>query len=274
MSPAANRSARAAAGGRLAGKVALVTGAGHGIGAAIAARFAREGAAVALVDVDAAAARTLAKEIGRAGGRALALRGDVARESDARRTVRAAVAAFGALHVLVNNAGVNVMTTVERATAREFARCLDVDLKGVWLFSKHALPHLRRAGGGSIVNVASMHAFRTIPRSFPYSAAKGGVVSLTKSLALEAGPFAVRVNAICPGTIATRLMDGWFDAQPRPAQARRRFLAAIPVGRLGTPDDVAALALFLASDESAFVSGTAIPIDGGRDALSASGAGS
>jgi NAD(P)-dependent dehydrogenase (short-subunit alcohol dehydrogenase family) len=274
MSAASNRSARAAAGGRLAGKVALVTGAGHGIGAAIAARFAHEGAAVALVDVDAAAARTLAKEIGRAGGRALALRGDVAREGDARRTVRATVAAFGALHVLVNNAGVNVMTTVEHATAREFARCLDVDLKGVWLFSKHALPHLRRAGGGSIVNIASMHAFRTIPRSFPYAAAKGGVVSLTKSLALEAGPFSVRVNAICPGTIATRITDGWFAAQPRPAQARRRFLAAIPVGRLGTPDDVAALALFLASDESAFVSGTAIPIDGGRDALSASGAGS
>ncbi len=267
----APRTTGRAAGGRLAGKVALVTGAGAGIGAAIAARFAAEGAAVALVDVDAPAARARAREIERAGGRALALRGDVSRESDARRTIRAAVAEFGALHVLVNNAGVNVMSTVERATAREVERCLGVDLKGVWHFAKHALPHLRRAGGGSIVNVASMHAFRTVPRAFPYAAAKGGVVALTKSLALDAGPDGVRVNAICPGTIATKLTRGWFSAQRDPAAARRRFLAAIPVGRLGTPDDVAALALFLASDESSFVSGTAIPIDGGRDALSAAG---
>ena len=258
-------------GGRLAGKVALVTGAGAGIGAAIAARFAAEGAAVALVDVDLASARARVREIARNGGRALALRGDVAREADARRTVRATVRTFGALHVLVNNAGVNVMTTVERATARDFERCIGIDLKGVWLFSKHALPHLRRAGGGSIVNVASMHAFRTVPRAFPYAAAKGGVVALTKSLALDAGPDGVRVNAICPGTIATGGLAGWFAAQRDPAAARQRYLAAIPVGRVGTPADVAALALFLASDESGFVSGAAIPIDGGRDALSASG---
>jgi NAD(P)-dependent dehydrogenase (short-subunit alcohol dehydrogenase family) len=116
-----------------------------------------------------------------------------------------------------------------------------------------------------------MHAFRTVPRAFPYAAAKGGRVALTKSLALDAGPDGVRVNAICPGTIATKLTTGWFSAQRDPAAARKRFLAAIPVGRLGTPDDVAALALFLASDESSFVSGTAIPIDGGRDALSAAG---
>ncbi len=254
--------------GRLAGKVALVTGGAAGIGRSIALRFAREQAAVALVDVDEAGARAVAAEIEKSGGRALALRGDVAREEDVRRAVEQTVARFGALHVLVNNAGVNVMKTVESATEADWARAMDVDLKGVWLFCKHALPSLR-AARGTIVNIASTHAFRTMPSSFPYAAAKGGVISLTKSLAIDAGPAGVRVNAICPGTIETRLTTDWFASQPDPALARQRMLAAIPLGRLGTPDDVAALALYLASDESSFLSGAAIPLDGGRDALSA-----
>jgi NAD(P)-dependent dehydrogenase (short-subunit alcohol dehydrogenase family) len=201
----------------------------------------------------------------------MALRGDVALDADARRTVGETVERYGELHVLVNNAGVNVMKTVEAATEADFTRCIDVDLIGVWLFSKHALPHLRAAGGGSIVNIASMHPFRTLPASFPYSAAKGGVIALTKSLALDAGRDRIRVNAICPGTIETKMLSDWFAAQPDPAAARKKFLGAIPVGRIGTPEDVAALALFLASDESSFLSGTALPLDGGRDALSASG---
>jgi NAD(P)-dependent dehydrogenase (short-subunit alcohol dehydrogenase family) len=269
---AADRSERTmSAARRLEKRVALVTGAGAGIGAAIATRFAQEGAAVALFDVDEPSAKAAAAAIERAGGRALALKGDVARETDVRRAIDATVARFGALHVLVNNAGVNVMTSVERATEEEFARCLDVDLKGVWLCSKLALPHLRAAGGGSVVNIASTHAFRTLPGSFPYSAAKGGVLALTKSLALDAGKDRIRVNAICPGTIETKMLRDWFASQPDPEAVRRRFLAAIPLGRIGTPDDVAALALFLASDESGFLSGTTIALDGGRDALSAAG---
>jgi NAD(P)-dependent dehydrogenase (short-subunit alcohol dehydrogenase family) len=254
----------------LSGKVALITGAAHGIGRAVAVRFAREGATVGAFDVDEPGVRALVTEIEGAGGRALAIGGDVARESDVRRAIEQTVARFGALHILVNNAGVNVMKTVESATEADWNRALDVDLKGVWLGCKHALPHLRAAGGGSIVNLASMHAFRTMPGSFPYAAAKGGVVSLTKSLAIDAGPARVRVNAICPGTIETRLTTDWIAAQPDPAAAKKRFLAAIPLGRLGTPEDVAALALFLASDESSFLSGAALPLDGGRDALSAS----
>jgi NAD(P)-dependent dehydrogenase (short-subunit alcohol dehydrogenase family) len=259
------------AAGRLANKVALVTGAGNGIGAAIAARFAREGAAVALVDVDERAVKAAAAAIERTRGRSLALLGDVARDDDVRRAVAETVDQFGALHVLVNNAGVNVMRRVESATEEEFARCVDVDLKGVWLFSKHALPHLRAAGGGSVVNIASTHAFRTLPGTFPYSAAKGGVLALTKSLALDAGKDGVRVNAICPGTIETKMLRDWFASQPDPEATRRRFLNAIPIGRVGKPDDVANLALFLASDEASFLSGAVIALDGGRDALTAAG---
>jgi NAD(P)-dependent dehydrogenase (short-subunit alcohol dehydrogenase family) len=258
--------------GRLAGKSALVTGGAAGIGRAIALRFSREGAAVALLDVDEPGGRAVAAEIAAAGGRALALAGDVARDEDVRSAVERAVAAFGALHVLVNNAGVNGMKTAESATEADWARAIDVDLKGVWLGCKHALPHLRAAGGGSIVNVASMHAMRTMPRSFPYAAAKGGVIALTRSVAIDAGPSRIRVNALCPGTIETKLTADWIAAQPDPAAARRRLVAAVPLGRLGTADDVAALALFLASDESAFLSGAALPLDGGRDALSAAGA--
>jgi NAD(P)-dependent dehydrogenase (short-subunit alcohol dehydrogenase family) len=253
---------------KLAGKVALVTGGAAGIGRAIALRFAREGAAVAIVDVDEPGARAVATEIEGAGGRALALRGDVAREADVAAAVAATVDRLGALDVLVNNAGVNVMKTAETASEADWSRALDVDLKGAWLGCKHALPHLKRRGG-AIVNVASMHAFRTMPGCFPYAAAKGGVVSLTKSLAVDFGPARVRVNAICPGTIDTRLTREWAASQPEPEAARRRLLAAIPLGRLGTPEDVAALALFLASEESGCLSGAAIPLDGGRDALSA-----
>ena len=258
--------------GRLAGKVALVTGGAAGIGRAIALRFARAGATVALLDVDDAGARHVAAEIETGGGKALALLGDVASEEDVRHAIETAVARFGGLHVLVNNAGINVMKSVESATQEDFARAIDVDLKGVWLGCKHALPHLRAAAansnGAAIVNVASMHAFRTMPGCFPYAAAKGGVISLTKSLALDAGPAGIRVNAICPGTIETKLTDEWAANQSDPKRARERLLEAIPLGRLGTPDDVASLALFLASDESRFLTGAAIPLDGGRDARS------
>jgi NAD(P)-dependent dehydrogenase (short-subunit alcohol dehydrogenase family) len=259
------------AGSGLAGKVALVTGGAAGIGRAIALRFAAEGAAAALMDVDEAGARAVAAEIESGGGQALALRADVSRDEDVRRAVARTVERFGALHVLVNNAGVNVMWTAESATEADWARAMDIDLKGVWLCCKHALPHLRAAGGGSIVNIASMHAFRTTKSAFPYAAAKGGVISLTKSLAVDHGAERIRVNAICPGTIDTSLSARWFDEQGDPAAARCRALAAIPMGRFGTPDDVAALAAFLAGDRSSFLSGTAIPLDGGRDALSASG---
>jgi NAD(P)-dependent dehydrogenase (short-subunit alcohol dehydrogenase family) len=258
--------------GRLDEKVALITGAAGGIGRVAAELFAREGARVVVADVVEDDGKSTVDAIRDAGGDAAFVKADVSDAAAAEAMVRFTLDTFGGLHVLYNNAGIlppddaGTLDTPESTWERVMA----VNLKGVWLGCKHALPHLRAAGGGSIVNLASMHAFRTMPGSFPYAAAKGGVVSLTKSLAIDAGPARVRVNAICPGTIETRLTTDWIAAQPDPAAAKKRFLAAIPLGRLGTPEDVAALALFLASDESSFLSGAALPLDGGRDALSAS----
>lgn len=256
---------------RLAGKVTIVTGAASGIGEAIAACFGREGAAVVVADIDQSRGAAVARTITGNGGRAVFVRADVAVDEDVKGMITAATDRFGSLHVLVNNAGINLMRTAESATLEEWERCMAVDLKGAWLGAKHAIPQIRKAGGGSIINIASMHAFRTMRSCHPYAAAKGGVVSMTKSLAVDYGRDQIRVNAICPGAIETPLFEAYLREFPDPAETRARFLRAYPILRFGTPEDVARLALFLASDESTFITGAAIPIDGGRDALSASG---
>lgn len=256
---------------RLSGKVGIVTGAASGIGEAIARRFAREGASVVVADIDAVGGPAVVDALSREGGRAAFIRADVSVDEDVQAMVATAVRQFGAVHVLVNNAGINMMRTAESLTLDDWARCIDVDLRGVWLGAKYAIPEIRRAGGGSIINIASMHAFRTMRSCHPYAAAKGGVIAMTRSLAIDYGRDRIRVNAICPGTIETPLFESHMLEFPDPAEARARFLRAYPLQRFGTSDEVASLALFLASDESTFITGTSIPIDGGRDALSASG---
>ncbi len=252
-------------------KVAIVTGAASGIGEAIARRFAAESARVVLADIDADRGQRIERDLRAHGGEAIFVQTDVALDDRIRNMVEAAVRAYGRLDVLVSNAGINMMKTAETATLAEWERCLNVDLRGVWLGAKYAIPEMRRVGGGSIINIASMHAFRTMKSCHPYAAAKGGVVSMTKSLAVDYGRDHIRANAICPGTIQTPLLESHLQEFDDADEARRRFLRAYPLGRFGTPDEVACLALFLASDESAFITGIAIPIDGGRDALSASG---
>jgi NAD(P)-dependent dehydrogenase (short-subunit alcohol dehydrogenase family) len=248
--------------GRLEGKRALVTGAGSGIGRAASIAFAREGAAVVVADIRREAAEGVAQEIEGGGGRAVALAADVADEASCAQMVRTAERALGGLGILFNNAGV-VLPEDNDATdtpLEVWQKTLAVDLTGVFLCCKFGIPALLRAGGGAIVNNASMVAL--VGSAFPqiaYTAAKGGVVAMTRELAIVYGRRGIRVNAICPGPVRTPMTDAFFDTEEKWA-SRRRYM---PMGRLGRPEEVAAVALFLASDEAAYVTGAAYAVDGG-----------
>lgn len=254
---------------RLAGKVALVTGAGRGIGAAIARAFAAEGAAVVLAELDGASAEAMARGIAaeRAGARVLAVPTDVTQAASVRAAVARAESAFGAVDVLVNNAGINVFADPLTMTDDDWRRCFAVDLDGVWNGCRAVLPGMVERRAGSIVNIASTHAFQIIPGCFPYPVAKHGVIGLTRALGIEYAPRNVRVNAIAPGYIETQLTHDWWNEQPDPRAAREATLALQPMKRIGRPEEVAMTAVFLASDEAPFINASCITIDGGRTAL-------
>jgi NAD(P)-dependent dehydrogenase (short-subunit alcohol dehydrogenase family) len=249
--------------GRLAGKVAVVTGGAQGIGRAIVEKLSGEGARVTFLDLDPAGGAATARELGR--GVAFA-RADVTREGEVKAAMEEVVGRDGSLHVLVNNAGVNAYFDASAMTEAEWDAVFAVDLKGAWLCCKHALPAMKRGGGGSIVNIASIHASLTIAGMFPYAAAKAGLVGLTRSLALDCAPANVRVNAVLPGWTRTRLVEEWFRLQPDPAEAERKVLAVHPLGRLSTPMEVANLVAFVASDEASAINGAALAVDGGLGA--------
>jgi len=245
---------------RLDNKVALITGAASGIGAGIAERFSEAGAAVVLFDINGDGVRSKEQKL-RQAGRALAIAGDVSREEDVKAAIAEAVGKFGTLDILVNNAGIEVLGSIVDQASSDWDRQLDVNLKSVFLFSKYAIPHLR-VRGGAVVNISSVHAFVGYEGNAAYDASKAGIIGLTRALALDHGRDGIRVNAICPGYIDTPLMDHWFNAQPDVAAARRQVTSFHPLGRMGTPRDVADAALFLASDAASFISGTYLVVDG------------
>ncbi len=248
---------------RLREKVALITGGASGMGRLAAQTFAREGARVVAVDVAASAGAAAVAEITRDGGQALFVEADVGREDQVQNAVRQAVARFGRLDVLYNNAGIfpaDDGSVVDLAEA-VWDRVLTVNLKGIYLCCKHGIPELLRAGGGAIINVASFVALVgcTVPQD-AYTASKGGVIALTKSLAVQFGPRGIRTNAIAPGPVETPLLTSWLLANP---EAKKRRLDRIPMGRFGRPEDIVQMALYLASDEAAWVNGSVLVVDGG-----------
>jgi len=248
---------------RLEGKAALITGAGSGMGRLASVAFAREGARIVVTDVVEGAGQETVAQVRAAGGEAIFVRTDVASEADVVAAVRAGEGAFGRINVLYNNAGIfpaedGAVTDITEAV---WDRVMNVNLKGIFLVCKHGIPALQRAGGGSIVNIASFVALVgcTVPQD-AYTASKGGVIALTKSLAVQFGPKGIRTNAICPGPIETPLLTSWLLSNPEAKQVR---LNRIPMGRFGRPEDIVYLALHLASDESSWTNGAVVVADGG-----------
>ena len=249
-------------GDRLKGRTALITGAGMGIGRAAAALFAREGARIVIGDLDERAARETADLVEEAGSEALAVAGDVALEADVRRMVEEGARRFGGLHVLYANAGVlwkdrdrSVLETDERWWDRVIA----INLKSVFWLTKHGIPELQRAGGGSVIVMGSVSALVGFTRAQDaYTAAKGGLISLTKSLAIQFAKDRIRCNIIHPGIVDTPLQAPYLtDA------IRKEFVTGIPLGRIAEPREIASVALFLASDESSYMTGAELVVDGG-----------
>ncbi|HEX8880703.1 MAG TPA: SDR family NAD(P)-dependent oxidoreductase [Candidatus Acidoferrum sp.] len=252
---------------RLAGKVALITGGGTGIGRAIALAFAREGASVAVAGRRLEKVKEVAAEIDKQGIAALPLVCDVTRANDADHAVAETARKFGKVNVLVNNAGTLSVSTVDSISEEDWDRVVAVNLKGSFLMSRAAIKEFRKAGGGTIVNIGSVLGLVAMKDRAAYCASKGGVTLLTKAMALDHAHENVRVNCICPSIVETELVKGLFDDSEQGRRLRESREGTIPLGRFGRPADVAELAVYLAAEESSWLTGAAIPLDGGLTAF-------
>jgi len=248
---------------RLEGKVALITGGTSGIGRATAVLFAREGASVVLTGRSRERGVEVVREIQGSGGRARFVRADVRHADDCERAVAETVAAFGRLDVLFNNAGVYVANDVTGCTEEEWDLQVDVSLKGTFLMCRSAVPVMIAQGGGSIVNNSSGWGLVGGARAVAYCAAKGGMVVMTKAMAIDHGTQGIRVNCVCPGDTETPMEHADAEHQGMTWEAYLEAASDRPLGRMGEPDEVARAVLFLASDESSFITGAALPVDGG-----------
>lgn len=251
---------------RLEGKVAFITGAAQGIGRVTALLFAREGAKLGLLDKDGDKVKAVAEEIRAAGGQATAAACDISKKADVTGAIDAAAKTFGALHILVNNAGVTLTRPFIDTTGDEIDFLVGVNLKGTIFASQAAIPHIIAAGGGAIVHDASNAGIVGRPWQPVYGATKAGIVSLTKSMALSVAKNNVRVNCICPGSIDTPMLRGALASSGDFDGNWRKTEMVIPMGRIGAAEDIANATLFLASDEAKYITGAALPVDGGRTA--------
>jgi len=248
--------------GKLDGKVAVITGAASGMGRATAIRFAKEGAAVVLTDLNSQGGETAVAECAAAGGKAVFQRTDVSSEADIKAAIDRAVKEFGRLDITFNNAGVGGATgPIEKVTAEDFDRTIGILLRGVFLGMKYSIPEMRKAGGGSIISTSSVAGLTPAGYLSTYSAAKAAVINLTQAVAIEVGHDRIRVNCICPGGVNTPLV---YKGMPGGQEGAEKSMARMqPIPRAGRPDDIANMALFLASDEAEWITGTAMVVDGG-----------
>ena len=255
---------------KLKDKVSIITGAASGIGKATALVFGREGAKVMCADINAEGAEAVARQIADTGGEAESIKVDVAKEAEVKEMVSQTVARWGRLDVLYNNAGIGYGMPVTQVTEEDWDRLMDINLKGVFLGCKHAIPEMLKNGGGSIVSTASDAGLVGTAMLSPYCASKGGVVLFTKSLAVEWGAMGIRVNCVCPGVIRTPILDPFIaTAQATgvaPEEVWARMARVHPLGRVGEPEEVGKAVAFLASDEASFITGVALPVDGGFQA--------
>jgi NAD(P)-dependent dehydrogenase (short-subunit alcohol dehydrogenase family) len=248
---------------RLKDKVAIVTGAGRGIGRGIALRFAREGAKVGVLDLSSAECQRVVDEISAAGGEALALTADVTEETDVNLAVERLKARFGPVTVLVNNAAVMPAGPIHETSPKDFDRCLAVNLRGAYLMSRAVIPDMLKAGTGSIIHMSSVTGVLGLPGLAAYSATKAGLSGLARAMSTDYARHGIRTNAVAPGTIDSPMLHDFLAAQVNPEPLRAQFDAMHPIGRVGTIDEVASVFVFLASDESSFVTGATYTVDGG-----------
>jgi len=245
---------------RLKGKHCVVTGGSSGIGAATVRRFVAEGAEVLVADLAVEGAKALVEELGKA---VTAIRCDVSVESDVIAVSEAAYGRWDRVDVLVNNAGSELNRAYDAMTEAEWERVLNTDLKGPWLLCKHIVPRMVAAGSGSVINVSSLNGLVGFPLSTAYGSAKGGLVVFTRDMAIELASTGVRINCVCPGVIDTPMMERWTDLMPNKEEAKAMLKRAMPIGRMGTAEEVAGAIYFFASDDSSLCQGSVLSVDGG-----------